>query len=148
MKVDLKFGWTRVAVCFAVIGLINLASCTSSRSVTGLYPVKKGEVIVLKQACHFIDNAGIDLLVPVGNRYLHDYESNSKGIIPEGTRVTFLGAYAESGFMEDTHIRTYGRILDGKFRRRKVSMDIVMEAQSEEANQALPKIEREILSGK
>ena len=132
-----------------IIGVMSLTSCSTSKDVSRGYPFKKGETVVLKMPCHFIAlPSWRNDLIPEESRYWDDYKQYSRGIVPKGTRVKFLGAYAESGFMVDTHIRTYGRILEGQFKRKKVGLDYVMEVQSEEANKALPKIEREVFSNK
>jgi hypothetical protein len=138
-----RFLWVPFCACLAVC---VLTSCSTSRLITEGYPVKKGDVVVLQQPCHFIDNPGIDVLMPVGSRYADPHEKNSKGIVPTGTKVKFLGLYAESGYMVDTHFRTYGRIYDGEFKGRKISMDAVMEHQCDAANKALPLISRKVFA--
>jgi hypothetical protein len=135
---------TRILKNFCLIGFsLSMVACASSKNFTNLYPVKQGEIIVLQQPCYFIDNPGEDELIPEGNQFLKYYEQNSKGIVPKGTKVEFLGIYAESGFMVDTHIRSYGRILEGEFRRRKINLDYVMEQQCPENSNARVRIERE-----
>jgi hypothetical protein len=130
--------------CLIVIGFLCLTSCASSKNYTKLYPVKKGEIIVLQEPCYFIDNPGVDYIIPAHSRYLRDYQQNSNGILPKGTRVEFLGIYAESGFMVDTHIRSYGRIVEGEFRKRKINLDYVMEVECKEDGEARVKIERDV----
>jgi hypothetical protein len=132
-----------------IIGVMSLTSCSTSQNVTGGYPFQSGQTIVLQVPCYFIAwPSWCNDLVPEGSKYWNDCKQYSKGIVPKGTKVKFLGAYAESGFMVDTHIRTYGRILEGQFKWKKVGLDYFMESQSEEANKALPKIEREVFSNK
>ena len=105
----------------ATICLLTLVSCSSSKIV-----IEGGETIVLQQPCYFIDNPGVDYLVPTNSPFTKDYIQKSIGIVPKGVKVKFLGSYAESGYMADTHIRSYGRILEGEFRKRKINMDFVM----------------------
>jgi hypothetical protein len=53
----------------------------------------------------------------------------------------FLGIYEESGFMADSHIRSYGRIVDGEFRAKKTRLDYVLKEQCKEDGQARSTIE-------
>ena len=112
----------------ALLGAFSLSACTSTRDVTTEQScrLRKGDIFVLRQACYFIDNPGVDQLIPVEGRELLPRERGLARLVPERVRVKFLGAYAESGFMVDTHIRAYGLILDGTQHGRKVGINDVL----------------------
>jgi len=145
--IKLIFKIAGIAILVAFAGLIILI-LPHKRDMTKYYPIKKGEIIVLNQPYHFIDNPGDDDLIPETNRDFGEYKANSKGIVPKGTKVKFLGVYAENGFMVDTKINTYGLIMDGIFRNRKVDLHYVIIAQEPKACKALPQIERIYFSNK
>jgi hypothetical protein len=104
-------------------------SCSTSRDVTAeprynLQGIPKKANLVLKQPCWFIDNPGVDNLVSGEKGKFSDWDQKHKaGIVPANTRIRFLGVRAESGYMVDTHISNYGRIADGEFKGRRVSLD-------------------------
>jgi hypothetical protein len=115
-------------VLAACLGLICV-SCSTSRDVTAdqrynLQNLSPNAILVLRQPCWFIDNPGVDDLIPVEGRKLSDWDQEHKtGVIPAGTQIKFLGVRAESGYMADTRIRKYGRLVDGTFKGRRVSLD-------------------------
>lgn len=123
----------KIPAYIAVLSTLSLAACSTTKDVTSEQPnhFSKGQVIVLRQACLFIDNPGVDQLIPAqGQEMLPQDRATSKDLIPAGTRVRYLGTFAESGYMVDTHIRAYGRILDGPFHGRRVGLDSVMSARN------------------
>jgi len=112
-----------------LVALLLASGCATSRDVTGLqaHGIARGQVISLAGPAHLVVNPGIDQVMPVaGRKLLPQQAENSVGILPEGTRVKYLGAYAESSFMADTRTRQYGRLVDGAFGRRKVALDSLM----------------------
>jgi hypothetical protein len=127
--------------CLAVIYVLSLTACSSSKNYTKLYPIKAGDNIVLQEPCYFIDSPGVCNLVPTNSSYVGDYHENRKGIVPKGAKVEFLGIYEESGFMADSRIRSYGRIVDGEFRAKKTRLDYVLKEQCKEDGQARSTIE-------
>lgn len=119
----------KIPAYMAVLTTLSLTACSTTKDVTSEQPnhFSKGQVIVLRQACLFIDNPGVDQLIPAQGQELPLQDrATSKDLIPAETRVRYLGTFAESGYMVDTHIRAYGRILDGPFRGRRVGLDSVM----------------------
>ena len=120
----------KALACVAIFDILCLPACTSTRDVTAEQPwhLRKGDILVLRQSSTYIDNPGADQLIPVGGREILPQDRSVTSPVPEGTRIKFLGAYAESGYMVDTHICAYGRILDGTFHGRRVGIDDLLSA--------------------
>lgn len=135
---------TILLMTFSVISVLSLIGCSTSKDYTKLYPIKKGENIALQEPSYFVDSGGLCNLVPTNSSYAGDFQEDCKGIVAKGAKVKFLGIYAESSFMTDTHIRSYGRIVDGEFRNKKVNLDYVLMMQCKEDGEARRKISRDI----
>ncbi|WP_027360780.1 hypothetical protein [Desulforegula conservatrix] len=111
-----------------------LASC-SSREITSeldyLKGLQKNDVIILSKNCNFIDSVNTANIVPIeGYRELCGDEIRLRtGIVTKGTKIEFLGAFAEWVYMADTHTREYGFIIDGDFKGRKIFLGDLFNAQ-------------------
>jgi hypothetical protein len=97
-----------------------------------LVGLHKNDVIILKEPCYLFVYPHSTYLTPTNSNETAYHEiTNLVAIIPVETKVKFLGAYKYDAFMSDAvnDVRDRGRILNGKFQGKKVSIEDLVAAQ-------------------
>ena len=114
----------KIIVLFSA--LILLSGCCSTTNVTGqegyFSDLQKGDLITVTRDCYFIDCGGTPFLEPTNLELSELNIDNVKGIIPAGTEIEYTGAFYFECIAAPKVISEYGRIKNGKFKGRKISI--------------------------
>lgn len=119
--------------------LLFQSGCFTYRNVTGkkghFRELSKGDIIELTVPFEFIDNKGTDIIRPEGWDYPYCglYE-NIVGQLESGDRIKFLGAYEFEVYMSPVRLSENGRIINGQFKGRKVSLHLLGKAKTDGIN--------------
>lgn len=92
---------------------------------------------------YFMDYPGDRSVKPTDGRYLSEpftYQQylpgaskgfdaeHVAGVLPADTRIQFLGVSSSSSYMTDTHVTYRGKILDGRFAGKTVTMNALIDS--------------------
>lgn len=104
--------------------LILLSGCTTN--VTGregyFSNLQKGALITVTRDCYFVDCGGTPFLLPTNLELSSLNVDHVKGIIPAGTKIEYIGAFYFTAPAAPRELSEYGRIKNGKFKGRKISI--------------------------
>ena len=127
-----------IAVCI----LTACSTTTVTGDATYSLGIEKGEILITVTPCYYMDYPGTRTLKPIDGRYMSQpftYEQylageargfdaeHVAGVIPSGTRIRYTGVFSETSFMTDTRIRYRGRIEDGKFKGKRVTLNAMID---------------------
>jgi len=113
-------------IILLISALVLLSGCCSTTNVTGqegyFSDLQKGDLIRITRDCYFIDCGGTPFLQPTNMELSELNIDHVKGIIPAGTKIEYIGAFYKECIAAPKVLSEYGRIKNGKFKDRKISI--------------------------